>query len=162
MFGVPIGDYEGLLFSECSGTTYFQSGTTECASGTTWQVDLSCTGNTSVPYSFNLGNSCVGTKTTLYTVSTFHIGSILYTDPGLTKPLTGWAQVVYNGSIYTVDVVTGEVKSISGTCPISPNFIVEDLQTKPSSSTKYFTPESITGLASPVAGRYEASPYFEC
>ena len=160
LFGVPIGDYEGLLFSDCSGTTYFQSGTTLCPSGATWSVDLSCTGATAIPYSFVLGNSCVGTKTTLYTVSVFHIGSILYSDPGLTKVLTGWSQVVYNGVVYNVNVVTGEVLSVASICPISPNFIVEDLQTI-STATRYFTPDGITGLSSPVAGRYEASPYFD-
>ena len=62
---------------------------------------------------------CAEATMTLYTGSPFAIGVVLYTNSGLTIPMTGYSYVVDNntGDIYTVNSSTGEVLSNTGnTC----------------------------------------------
>lgn len=53
---------------------------------------------------------CGGGTTTLYTSAPFAVGQIVYTNIGMTIPLTGYNFIVDStGEIYTIDSVTGEV-----------------------------------------------------
>lgn len=67
-----------------------------------------------------LGNDsvtvCGGTTTTLYTngVFTGASGNVIYTDPSLTNPQTGYSYVVYSNTIYTINSVTGAITGNTG------------------------------------------------
>ena len=106
LFGLPISDYEGLLQADCSGSTQ--------SSGTTWVATLPCLQTISDGYI--LGSNCNGVPTVLYTSESFKIGITLYTDAGLTIPLTGQTSIVYAGYIYTVNPSTGIVVSQASPC----------------------------------------------
>lgn len=73
---------------------------------------------TAYPASYIRGNVlyllCAGTPVTLYTSQPFAIGVILYTNVGMSTPLTGYAYVVANNTIYTVNTSTGEVLTDTG------------------------------------------------
>lgn len=60
---------------------------------------------------------CSGSKTTLYTSAPFGtVGQVLYTNIGLSIPLTGYGYVAApDGQIWTVNPTTGEVLSNTGT-----------------------------------------------
>jgi len=53
----------------------------------------------------------------LYFTGTFGVGTIVFTNTELTIPLTGFLCIAYgvNSTIYNVNVLTGQVKSITGT-----------------------------------------------
>lgn len=59
---------------------------------------------------------CGGSPTTLYTGQIFGVGVVVYTDSGLTSPLTGYNYIANysTGQIYTIDNATGEVLSDTG------------------------------------------------
>ena len=106
VFGLPISDYEGILTAECSGSTQ--------SSGATWIATLPCM--KTVADGYILGSNCNGVPTILYTSEAFRIGIKLYSDAGLTVPLTGQTSIVYAGYIYTVDPSTGIVTAQASPC----------------------------------------------
>lgn len=59
---------------------------------------------------------CGETPITLYSSAPFGTGTIMYTDIGLTTPLTGYFYIADSsvGQIYNIDSVTGEVGSDTG------------------------------------------------
>jgi hypothetical protein len=64
-----------------------------------------------------LYNICGNSPVTLYSSAPFAAGIILYSNAGLTVPVTGYGFVADNaeGSIYTMDTGTGEVLADTGT-----------------------------------------------
>jgi hypothetical protein len=70
---------------------------------------------------YTLGNTagsiCNGTPGTLYTNGAFSVGSILFTDIGLSNAVTGFSYVVYNNALYLLDATSGTVGNPTGnTC----------------------------------------------
>ena len=61
---------------------------------------------------------CGSGTVTLYTAAPFDVGVIVYTNVGLTIPLTGYSYISdSSGSIYTIDTSTGQVLADTGsTC----------------------------------------------
>lgn len=62
---------------------------------------------------------CGGSPVTLYTGQVFGVGVVVYTDSGLLSPLTGYNYIAdySTGEIYTINPLTGEVISDTGsTC----------------------------------------------
>lgn len=104
------------------GVTYDVQIVNNCGgSGATVQVTVP----TGAAYSgsYIRGNTlyllCVGSPVTYYTGAPFGIGQIVYTNSGLTIPLTGYSYLVDNnsGEIFTINSSTGEVLSNTGnTC----------------------------------------------
>lgn len=78
----------------------------------------SCSNGTAGVYVLgnDTGTICAGTPETLYTDGAFAVGGILYTDSGLTNPVTGYSYVVNstNNLIYNLNSVTGQIGSITG------------------------------------------------
>lgn len=86
-------------------------------------VNTGSTCNSGTPGAYILGNStstiCSGSIVTLYTNGAFAIGSILYSDPSLTTPVTGSSYAVFNNVIYNVNSSTGQVISSTGLSCVS-------------------------------------------
>lgn len=59
---------------------------------------------------------CAESPVTLYTGSPFAVGVYVFTNSGLTIPLTGYSYIVENnsGEIYTIDPATGQVLADTG------------------------------------------------
>lgn len=67
----------------------------------------------------NLDNiSCVDPFTVYYSNVPFGVGAFLYTNPGLTTPVTGFLFVLdsLTGNVYNLNSVTGQVGSLDTTC----------------------------------------------
>jgi len=85
-------------------------------------TSISCNvGSISAKIGISADAGCSATPTTLYTTGSFGVGSVLYTDAGLTTLLTGYGYVIVNNEIYTVGVSTGIVLTDTSTqcacCP---------------------------------------------
>lgn len=61
-------------------------------------------------------NPCSVGRTTVYTNANIAPGVVLYTDFGLTTPVTGYSLVEFESIVYGLNSSTGVVGSISGAC----------------------------------------------
>ena len=78
----------------------------------------SCTaiGN-SVQLAGSVNSICQASPTTGYTNGAFATGKILYSDAGLTTPITGYLFVVNSNTLYNINSGTGVIGSVTGqTC----------------------------------------------
>ncbi len=72
----------------------------------------SCTSvSTSLKLSNSYDNICAQSNTTVYTNGVFGVSKTLYSDSGLTTPITGYIYVSDGGAIYNLNTVTGVVGS---------------------------------------------------
>lgn len=105
----------------------------------------SCTGGTSGTYKTGNNSStvCAAGNIILYTDGSFNIGSILYTDIGLTTPATGFTFVVRtsNSNIYSVNSGTGTVTAQVGKC-------------NGGTAESFKVSNSLSGICSQVAANY--------
>lgn len=103
-----------------SGSTYNVQIFDNCNSPADGVIKTISTTGTPVSGSYKLGNNsatvCATGPVTLYTNGAFAIGGVLYTDSGLTNPVTGNLFVVNvaNNHIYNLNNTTGEVGTDTG------------------------------------------------
>lgn len=104
--GLTAGtNYDIWIQNNCGGSGFIKSITTPTGSVYTGSYLLD-----NVIY-----NVCGATPTTLYSNTPFAIGVTMYTDIGLTVPVTGYTYITIAGSnIYTIDSATGVVLSDTG------------------------------------------------
>lgn len=114
------------LTTVVTGFTYISpsSGSIFTLNTSTGQVGvdsgLDCNNGTAGNYRLgnNTGTICAASTTTLYTNGVFAVGGTIYTDAGLSNPVTGSSYVVAeNGHIYNLNTSTGVIGADTGlTC----------------------------------------------
>ena len=110
------GNYECVKVNlastiDCINTTTSTTTTTTVS----FSADLFGAGFSSGSACSSLGNLPL----TLYFTGTFMVGTVLYTDYGLTSPLTGYSYIAWDGNsmVYNVNPATGQIISSTGiTC----------------------------------------------
>lgn len=104
--GLTLGQtYDVQIINNCGGIGFVTQ--ISVPTGTAYPATYS---RDSVLY-----NLCSSSKVTLYTSAPFAVGVILYTNVGLSVPMTGYSYVSDStGEIYTVNPATGQVLADTG------------------------------------------------
>lgn len=104
--GVTAGiTYDIQIVNNCGGT------------GAVVQISVPTGAAYSGTYRYEniLYNLCAASPVTLYTSAPFGVGQTVYTNSGMTTPLTGYSYISDNtGSIYTINPSTGVVTADTG------------------------------------------------
>ena len=108
-----------LISGLVAGSTYDVRVVNNCG-GTSFTKQITVPTGTVYSGSFLLDSSiyniCGNSPVTLYSAAPFGVGVIMYTDAGLTTPVTGYDWIADNntGDIYNIDTATGEVGASTG------------------------------------------------
>lgn len=139
---VPVTGYNYI--SDSTGSIF----TIDTATGQVLiDTGTNCTSGTAALYT--LGNNpatiCSGSQVTLYTNGAFAVSLTLYSDAGLTTPVTGYSYVTYGGdnTIYNLNSATGVIGATTG-ASCSVNYEL--------AAALNFSIDSVTGAGIPALG----------